>query len=258
MIFTTAGRPTEVLVREAKRLSRLHKGTYIPREKRSISQLMNLCDEPLIVVGFDRLFLYKHHAVKPVFFHPNSAMFRTKALLRGRSDAFIQASGLNKGMSLLDCTAGLGADSIVASLVVGEAGSVQAIEGSDHALILQEGLKNWQSGEAKIDNAMRRVVVIRERYEAVLPNLPDDSVDVVYFDPMFEDTILESDGVLEMKKIALYDALSEEMIKEAKRIARIRVVLKDSWKSSQFQKFGFQQQIRKTSKFHYGILECKE
>lgn len=258
MIFTTAGRPTEALIKEAIQLSQLYRGMYISREKRSIQQIINLYHETVIVVGYDRLFLYKKNAETPIFFHPNSAMFRCKAILSGQDDAFIKASGLFEGMSLLDCTAGLGSDSIVASLVVGNNGRVQAIEGSEHVILLQQGLQNWKSNYEEIDAAMRRISVIPNRYEHVLSHLKDNAVDVVYFDPMFEDSILASDGVSGIKQVALYDGLSENMMMEAKRVARKRVILKDSWKSTRFEQFGFQQQIRKTSKFHYGVIECKE
>ncbi|MDP4550034.1 class I SAM-dependent methyltransferase [Alkalihalobacillus macyae] len=258
MIFTTAGRPTEAIILEATRLSGQYNGTYIPRKKRSLKELIDTYRSPVIVAGFDRLFLYTDNALEPVFFHPNSAMFRCKSLLNNRHDVFINASGLTEGMSLLDCTAGLGSDSIVASLIAGEKGSVQALEGSKHAILLQEGLKKWQSGNEQIDEAMRRVSVKHNRYEEVLPYLADQSVDVVYFDPMFEDSILESNGVNAIKQVALYDTLTDEMIREARRVARKRVVLKDYWKSSRFERFGFQQFTRKTAKFHYGILENKE
>lgn len=258
MIFTTAGRPTEALINEAIQLSQLYSGAYISREKRSIQQIINLYHQTVVVVGYERLFLYKDNAETPIFFHPNSAMFRCKAILNGQDDAFIKASGLFEGMSLLDCTAGLGSDSTVASLVVGNKGRVQAIEGSEHVILLQEGLKKWQSSDEKIDAAMRRISIIPKRYEEVLPHLKNNAVDVVYFDPMFEGSILASDGVRGIKQVAVYDGLSENMVKEAKRVARKRVILKDSWQSRRFAQFGFHQQIRKTSKFHYGILECKE
>ncbi|MGA9288150.1 MAG: class I SAM-dependent methyltransferase [Anaerobacillus sp.] len=258
MIFTTAGRPTESLVKEARRLSDHYDGIYIPRGKRSVQQVIEKYHEPVLIVGFDRLFMYTDDAEKPVFFHPNSAMFRCKALLRGQHDTFVNASGLKEGMSLLDCTAGLGSDSIVASLVTGENGYVQALEGSQHALLLQEGLKTWDSGNKLMNEAMRRISVRHNRYEEILPYLPNNEVDVVYFDPMFENTILESNGLNSIKQVALYDTLSDEMIKEAIRVARKRVVLKDFWQSSRFERLGFQQLIRKTSKFHYGFLDSKE
>ncbi|WP_347550150.1 class I SAM-dependent methyltransferase [Pseudalkalibacillus hwajinpoensis] len=256
MIFTTAGRPTENSIQEAMRLAQLYNGTYISRQKRSIQQLLEVGKKPVIVTGIDRLYLYTDSSIEPVFFHPNSAMFRCKSLLNGHHDAFIDVSGLTEGMCMLDCTAGLGSDSIVASFVTGVNGGVEAVEGSKHAILLQEGLKTWESHNELINAAMRRVSIKRKRFEEVLPYLPDNSVDIVYFDPMFEDAIPDSHGVSVIKQVALYDSLTEEMINEAKRVARKRVLLKDFWKSSRFDRHGFVQQKRKTAKFHYGTFEC--
>lgn len=254
MLFTTAGRPTESSIKEAKQLAYTYHGTYVDRRKRSIKQLLTITEEPVIVFGNNRLFLY-NKSTEPIFFHPNSAMFRCKSIMKGERDPFVEASGLTEGMSLLDCTAGLASDSIVASFVVGEGGRVDACEGSLLGILLQEGLKRWESGNFPINQAIRRLSITQKRYEEILPTIPDNYYDVVYFDPMFEESILESDGVEGVRKVALYDGISKEMIEEAKRIARKRVVLKDHWKSTRFEQLGFQQQIRKTSKFHYGVIE---
>ncbi|MCA0988292.1 class I SAM-dependent methyltransferase [Guptibacillus algicola] len=255
MIFTTAGRPTISSINEAKRLSNFYSGTYIDRNKRSVKDIMKDSQEPVIVYGNNRLYLYVDNSIEPIFFHPNSAMFRCKSLAKGMADPFIEACGLEEGMSLLDCTAGLASDSIVASFVTGVNGRVEALEGSLLALLLQEGLAKWDSGNEEINQAIRRLSITWKRYEEVLPTIPDNAYDVVYFDPMFEETILESDGVQGIRRVALYDGISPEMVTEAKRIAKRRVVLKDFWKSNRFEQLQFHQLVRKTSKFHYGIIE---
>ncbi|WP_377889015.1 class I SAM-dependent methyltransferase [Alkalihalobacillus sp. R86527] len=255
MIFTTAGRPTSSSINEAKRLSVFYSGTYIDRNKRSVKEIMTGSQEPVIVYGNNRLHLYVDNSTEPIFFHPNSAMFRCKSLAKGNSDPFIEACGLKEGMSLLDCTAGLASDSIVGSFITGVSGRVDACEGSLLGILLQDGLHRWDSGNQQINQAIRRLTVTWKRYEDVLPTIQDNGYDVVYFDPMFEETILESDGVQGIRRIALYDGLSADMVSEAKRIAKKRVVLKDFWKSNRFEQLEFHQQVRKTSKFHYGIIE---
>ncbi|WP_270182134.1 class I SAM-dependent methyltransferase [Alkalihalobacillus sp. CinArs1] len=254
MIYTTAGRPTSSSIEEAKRLAHTYNGHYINRRKRSVNELLNETQQPILVVGNNKLVLYVDSR-EPIFFHPNSAMFRCKSLMKGNSDPFVEACGLREGMSLLDCTAGLASDSIVGSLATGSSGMVDACEGSLLGILLQEGLKKWKTGNEQIDAAMSRVSITLKRYEEVLPTIPDNAYDVVYFDPMFEETILQSDGVQGIRNVAIYDDLTIEMVKEAKRVARKRIVLKDFWKSDRFDQLGFDQQIRKTSKFHYGIIE---
>ena len=72
---------------------------------------------------------------------------------------------------------------------------------------------------------------------------------------MFEENITESDGIKGIKGFAIYESLSEETVHHAYRVAKERVVLKDHYLSLRFKKFGFDVQVRKTAKFHFGILE---
>jgi 16S rRNA G966 N2-methylase RsmD len=106
-----------------------------------------------------------------------------------------------------------------------------------------------------MDHAMRRINVKSTGSFPYLKMLPDNSYDVVYFDPMFEENILESDGIKGLSRFAVYADLSEELIFQAKRVAKERVVLKDHFRSSRFEQYGFSVNKRKTSKFHFGVIE---
>jgi DeoR/GlpR family transcriptional regulator of sugar metabolism len=72
---------------------------------------------------------------------------------------------------------------------------------------------------------------------------------------MFDESILESDGIKALGQIALYDDLNEETIEEALRVSNRRVLLKDHYKSKRFEKYDFHVMRRKTAKFHFGFLE---
>jgi 16S rRNA G966 N2-methylase RsmD len=88
-----------------------------------------------------------------------------------------------------------------------------------------------------------------------LKSQPAQSFDVVYIDPMFEEPVIESDGIKALSQFALHEDLDEELITDALRVAKKRVVLKDYFRSSRFEKYGFEVIRRKTAKFHFGILE---
>ena len=75
--------------------------------------------------------------------------------------------------------------------------------------------------------------------------MPDNSYDCVYFDPMFEENIFESDGIKGVRSLAIYEALTKETIDHAYRVAKESVVLKDHFRSLRFEQFGFQVQVRK-------------
>ncbi|MFC0045386.1 class I SAM-dependent methyltransferase [Metabacillus iocasae] len=256
MIVTTAGRTNEEMIAMAHNVASDLHVPFVLRRKESVKEIQAREDADVLIVGKERLELHPQGAEEPVFFHPNSAMFRSKRVLRGEHEPFLEATKLEKGMSLLDCTFGLGSDSIVASVAVGKEGKVVGIEGNRYlAYLCQQGLKNWESGVHEIDEAMKRIQLHHQTFEAFLRCCEDNSFDVVYFDPMFPEPIEESDGIKGLKTIALYSALTAEVIKEATRVAKRRVVLKDHWKSERFDAFSFQVYKRKTAKFHFGVIE---
>jgi predicted methyltransferase len=258
MIVTTAGRTNKEMIEKAKQIANELRIQYVTRHKSSVEAIQRQWHDDVLVVGKNRLEIRPMNGDEPLFFHPNSAMFRVKRILRGETEPFLQATKLTKGMSFLDCTLGLASDSIVASLVVGEAGNVTGTEGNRYiAYLVKNGLQHWDSGLEKMNKAMRRIQVIHNDYRTFLASLPDRSFDVVYFDPMFEESILESDGIKGIKPFALYTELDEEVIAEAKRVARKRVVLKDHWKSARFERFGFSVYVRKTAKFHFATIELE-
>ncbi|OEH92835.1 class I SAM-dependent methyltransferase [Bacillus solimangrovi] len=259
VVITTAGKGNSTLNEEVYRTAKLLNAQPIVRGTHSIEALMNQYEADILVIGKKRYTWYPLGGGEPVFFHPNGAMFRLKRLLKGELDSFVVATGLSEGMSIIDCTLGLGADSIVASHSVGESGYVRSLEVHPLlAFLVQHGLQTYESNVIEIENAMRRVNVVNANYHNYLQELDDNSFDVVYFDPMFTAGAIESDGIKAIKQVAFYEPITNEIINQAKRVARKRVVLKDHYRSSRFEQFGFVQQKRKTSSIHFGVLEVNE
>jgi hypothetical protein len=255
MFVTTAGRTNQQMMEKAEELARELNIPYVHRLKRSILTLKEELGSDCLVMGKERLELYPKESDEPFFFHPNSAMFRIKRLLSGEHDPFIDASQLTEGMSVLDCTLGLGSDAIVASFVVGNEGRVIGVEGQKYlAYMVNQGLCNWKSGPSGMDAAMKRIRIVHSQSLDYLKSLPNGSVDCIYFDPMFEETILESDGIKGLSQFAIHNDLTSEMMNEALRVARKRIILKDHYKSSRFEKYGFKVIRRKTAKFHFGFI----
>ena len=254
MIVTTAGRTNQKYIELAKQTAADLGIPYVKRNKQSIAKMFAL-DDNVVVVGKTGIELHKKGAAEPYFFHPNVAMIRAKRLLKGEHDPLIEISGLQEGDSFLDCTLGYGSDSIIASLVVGESGKVIGTESSVIlAYIVKEGLQSWDSQNPLIDAAMRRIEVINGNHYEVLKSMPDKSIDVVYFDPMFEESITESNALQAMAQHTNHDTILMGTIEEAKRVARKKIVLKDHFRSGRFRLLGFEQQIRKTAKFHFGVI----
>lgn len=256
MFVTTAGRTDEKMIHKAKRVAAELKVSYHDRKKRSIKNMQEMLEDDCLVVGKERIELYPLGEYQPFFFHPNSSMFRIKRLMAGDHDPFIDATGLREGKTLLDCTLGLASDSIVASFVTGETGKIVGVEGSQYlSYIVGEGLLTWDSEIKEMNEAMHRIQVISKRSVDYMKELEDNCFHCVYFDPMFEKRILESDGIIGLSRFALYEDITDELIGHALRIAKERIVLKDHFRSSRFEKFGFQVLRRKTAKFHFGVIE---
>jgi hypothetical protein len=256
MIVTTAGRTNEEMIQTARMVALDLDCHYIDRQKKSIKAIQEIHQQDVLVIGKERFEWFIAGIEEPFFFHPNTASFRAKRLLGGESEPFLEATQLSKGMNFLDCTLGLASDSIIASLAAGEKGKIIGVEGNKFlAYLVKTGLKTWESSISELEEAMKRIEVIQGNHQRILPSFSDNSMDIVYFDPMFDTHIEESNGINAIRSFALYDDLLEDAIYHAKRIAKKRVVLKDHWESSRFEKFGFHVIKRKTAKFHYGYLE---
>ena len=192
-----------------------------------------------------------------LFFHPNMAHLRVKNLRFGQGDRMVEALGLQRGMSVLDCTLGLGADAIVESFAVGPEGSVMALESEPLIeAVISYGLSHVLAENWPMQEAMRG---IRTACAEALPYLreqPEDSVDVVYFDPMFRHPLKASKGIDPLRALANPAPLTPETVREACRVARRRVVLKENARSLEFERLGFPKLAGgRYSKIHYGVLE---
>lgn len=195
-----------------------------------------------------------------LYFHPGMAHLRLKNLRRGESDHLLNALGIEEGMHILDCTLGMGADSIVESFGAGETGEVVALEKNPVvAALIAHGLKTAEGEHPTTVAAMRRIHVVCVDYLDFLREQPDDSFDAVYFDPMFRHPFTESAGIHPLRFLADPRPVSSEAIREAGRVARHCVVLKESSKSGEFARLGFKEfEGGKYSNVRYGVMRTEK
>ena len=254
MFVTTIERTTEELNDKAREISNELKLPFVIRNRVTIKKLMSKYQSDCLVTGND-LVLYSFKTGKSVFFHPNLAQVRLKRILKGETDAFLEASMIDPGDHILDCTLGFASDAIIASHAVGENGFVTGLEKSPiWAYVLKNRLKKYETDLKHLKDSLNRIACINADYNDFLKKAKDKSYDIVYFDPMFEYSIEESSGLQSLKNFANFERLTKEAIIHASRVARKRVVLKSHFQSSLFEELGFKVIIRKTSKFHFGII----
>lgn len=255
-IVTTAGRTNEQFIQKAKEIASELALSYVRRQKKSMQKLQEEQRANVLVVSKERLELYIYGSNTPFFFHPNSAAFRMKRILNGEKDLLLEALDLQQGDHFLDTTAGLCSDSILASYAVGVEGLVVACEKDEMiAYVVERGLKAYETESMELQESMRRIHIVHQDAVDYLKRLDDNSYDVVYMDPMFEEVIEESSNFQTLRAAGVHESLSDEWIEEAKRVAKRRVVLKAHFRSPLFEKYQFEQLTRLTSKFHYGIID---
>lgn len=255
-IVTTAGRPDSQSLQLAEVACHSLNAPFIERRKRSVKKIADLEQANVIVAGKNRYEYYPFGVTEPFFFHPSSAAFRLKRVARGEHDPFLDAVDLLPGDSMLDCTLGIGSDSMLAAFKVEESGKVVGCEGNPNvAFVVCEGMKKYDITELPLLKCMERIAVIPTLAINYLKQQPDRSFDVVYMDPMFEEPIEESNNFAPLRDAGLHEALTDEWVNEAKRVAQKRVVLKAHFRSSLFERHHFKRDIRSNAKFHYGIIE---
>lgn len=255
-IVTTAGRPDDVSLQLAQDASKELNAKIIPRQKRSVKKLAEIYDADVVIAGKNRYEYYSKGAASPFFFHPNSSAFRLKRVARGEQEPLLTACELQQGDSFLDCTLGIGSDSLLAAYVVGKQGKVTGLEANQNvAFIVKKGMQTYDTTELPLTACMRNIEVIHANALKYLQQQSSNSYDVVYMDPMFEQVIEESSNFEALRHAGSHIELSAEWVAEAKRVAKKRVVLKAHYQSEWFDQFGFERDVRLTAKFHYGVIQ---
>ncbi|MEJ6528580.1 class I SAM-dependent methyltransferase [Exiguobacterium sp. USCH10] len=257
-IVTTCLRPTDEVLYRAQTHATSYNMKFIERRKHSIEELKKRHRQDVLVFDKRRVEFTPLQSKEPFFFHPSSSVFRVKQLSRGGTDPLIDALQAIPGDRILDCTLGLGSDSIVMSHAVGSTGKVIGLESQFiTAQLVREGMSVWIEKDEQINEAMRRIEVVHTNSLEYLKTCAENSFDCIYFDPMFEKTISESVHLNPLRSIADTSPLSQELMVEANRVAKKRIVLKAHFESDAFKHYGFTQVKRKTSKFHYGYIDLE-
>lgn len=232
---------------------------YVPRLRHTIAKLSRVHGGAEVAVVGPREIKLVPLEGPPFFFHPSMALIRLKRLIAGESDSLVTVSEASEGDIVLDCTAGFCSDALVFSYAVGATGKVIALEASPvlHSVV-REGLAAYETGLPEIDRAMRAIRTVRSDYESYLSQLEDNSVDIVYFDPMFERPIVSSTAFEPIRSQAHKGPLTLDSVREAIRVSRKIVVLKEHRGSGQFAQLGFSLARKSYSPVAYGVIRIEQ
>jgi len=226
---------------------------YIPRRGKSLSAMMQEHNAEGVVVwkkGGPVLYLENEQ----FFFHPNMAKIRIGAFRKqGQADPMIKACGLKAGDRFLDCTLGLGADAIVAAYFTQT--KVVSLESSPViAAIIKWGMRLYDTDISWLREPISKIEVIHADHNEFLAQQDSKSFDVVYFDPMFRQPLLKSQPLSPLRRLADPRPLSVETIKEACRVARSRVVVKERYQGDEFKRLGIETVYSTSGQLAYGVI----
>lgn len=245
MIITTSLRENEALIAQAKALATELGVLYQARRKRSLTKCLAEFG-PFYLLYKDRLSFVNADGSE-LTFHPDTAVLRIKAPIDTLRDLVGQPS-----QTILDTTMGLASDSLVLAAAGHE---VTALESQEAIFqVVSRGLATYQTKDERIEKAMRSIKTIKIDSLTYLKSQPDQSVDVIYADPMFSETITESQNLDGLKPLANPNQLTHEWLDQAKRVAREKIILKAHFRDPVFEDFGFERQVRPNQKLHYGVL----
>lgn len=254
MLATTAISPSPATVARAERLAKELGARFVRRGNRSLAQLMRREKDDLILVVSESDVKLKPLDGPAAFFHPGMAHLRLLRLLKGETDPLLCATGAKPGDTVVDCTMGMAADAIILAWAVGEEGTVTAIESERviHVLI-REGLAAHESSLPELTAAMRRIRPVWGDHLDVLRSMPDQSADIVYFDPMFR-TGRGGGSLDRVRGLVNAAPLRPEAVREARRVARRAVVMKEMRTSPEWERLGFGRIHTSGSGIAYGVI----
>ncbi|MBA4494441.1 class I SAM-dependent methyltransferase [Paenactinomyces guangxiensis] len=258
MFVTTSFHPGIKELHEARSLASSLGVPFIQRERDSLVDLFARTGKKQVIIVTKKGWRYEDQKGDQFFFHPNMSALRIKHMMKGEPDALVASSSMEPGDQVLDCTLGMGADAIVSSFAVGEEGKVVALESQPViAALVKQGLKTYMTNRKELNRAMRAIEVVQADYRFYLRQCPDRSFDIVYFDPMFRETVQSSAAMQMLKPIANPEPLDEDSVREAVRVAKKAVLLKERPKSGEFERLGFEI-VKEASNYAWGVIRKKE
>lgn len=224
------------------------------RRRRSVQAMFDDEGVDVILVADEFVTIYhRSDAQTPIFFHPGMAMQRIRGLNKGQSDRMIEAAGIRSNDSVLDATLGHGADSLVAAHVVGDAGRVIGIEASWYLVRLFQFAQTHAAMQfPRIERDLRRIEAYAGNHLDFLRSMGENTVDVVLFDPMFRLPPKHHTDLAAHRPLSYPWRLTEEAFREAKRVARRAVVLKERPGFGELERFGLLPDKPK-ARFAYGV-----
>ena len=249
---TTSLRPRPALEAEARATAGRFGLRYVTRAQLPLDPMLEAGGAALV---FEERTIRLLDAIGSLRFHPGLAHLRLQRLESGEGDTLVRLAALRPGDSVLDCTLGQAQDARVAARAVGPTGRVTGVEHSLALAALQDaGFRRPTSRDAR----SAEIHVIHAEALDVLRARPDRSEDVILFDPMFSRPKKSQPGFEVLRRHAAEEPLSRELLEEAARVARRRVLVKAGRYGGDLHRLGLEPVGRtRSSELEWGIVDLE-
>lgn len=213
-----------------------------PRGEQSLAKILaDAAGAPVLVLAARRADL---HAGGRVFRATvGMAFLRMLRARRGEVDPLVVAAALQPGDRVLDATLGLGGDALVAAQATG-ANVVGLEKDGLLAAFAQAGLRRLP-GHGRTPGA--QVEVIHADHREWLRGQPAGAFDVVLLDPMFRRAGDAAPLFDLLRARAEHDPLQPQTLREARRVARRGVLVKDAAPGHELQRLGLEPRLTRRS-----------
>ena len=216
---------------EARELAQRFGLAYEPRGGRTLAELL-AGGAPVLVLGSRRADL--HERGRSYRATVGMAFLRVLRANKGETDPLVAHAALEPGDRVLDATLGLGGDALVAAHASGT--RVVALESNPLiAAFTQAALRRLPRHGR---DPGRLIEVVRDDHRPWLEAQPAGSFDVVLLDPMFRRAGDAAPLFDLLRAHADHTPLDPETLRQAQRVARRGVLVKDSARGDELQRLG--------------------
>jgi 16S rRNA (guanine1516-N2)-methyltransferase len=167
-------------------------------------------------------------------------MLRTR---KGEVDPLVAAADLRPGERVLDATLGLGGDALLAAQATGAA--VVGVEASPLLAAFTQAALTRVPGHGR--EPARLVRVLTADHRDVLGEMPSRTIDVVLLDPMFRIPGDAGPSFELLRTHADHAPLEAETLREARRVARRGVLVKDHARGDELRRLGLVPRLSRRS-----------
>lgn len=247
--FTTSHKPNREQIEKAYELAKKYNSKY--RNRRHIRDIDK--ENGIFIVERDLTVKFVNKKSE-FFYHPSISKIRYNNYESSENDYLIKSIDASIQETVLDLTMGLGSEALFMANYVQKVTGVEA--SFPLYLVVKEGLSNYKFKQEWMKSAAKKVNIINNNYKNFLKDIKDETYDIVYCDPMFENPQMKSSSLNSIRQLAVYDKISQVDFDHMLRIAKKRVVIKAREKDSLWDSFTFDEITgSKNSGVYFGVIK---